>query len=313
MWYYAARRVLFLIPVLLGVSLLTFLMVHVGPADPAQVLAGPAASPEVVASLRREFGFDRPLYVQYLSYLGRIIQGDLGRSLLTRGQVAHEILAVFPYTVELVAVSIVMATICGVPMAVIAAVMRGSFFDRMVMTVAVTGASLPAFWIGLILIYFCSYQLGWFPISGRGGPIWTLSGLSYIFLPALTLAGVQTGATARVTRSSMLDVLSSDYIRTARGKGLGEPLILFKHGLRNALLPVVTVIGWQIGWLLGGAVVTETVFAWPGLGQVTVSAILNRDFPLIQGAVLLSATAYVLVNLVVDLLYVVLNPRTSYR
>jgi glutathione transport system permease protein len=181
------------------------------------------------------------------------------------------------------------------------------------MSLAVVGDSFPAYWIALVLIYTFSYTLGWFPVSGRGGPLWTVVGLSSIVLPAVTLAGIQAGAIVRVTRSSMLEALHSEYIRTARAKGVGEWRVLFKHALRNALLPVVTIIGWQIGWLLGGAVVTETVFSWPGLGRVTVSAILNRDFPLVQGAVLLGATAYVFVNLVVDVLYVVINPRASYR
>lgn len=313
MVYFVVRRVMFLVPVLLGMSLLTFAMAHVGPADPVQVLAGPGASRETVEALRREWGFDQPLYRQYLRHVGHALQGDLGRSLLTRARVTDEILAVFPYTVELVVASLVLALAFGIPVAVLAAARHGSAVDRVVMSVAVMGVSFPAFWIALVLIYTFSYTLGWFPVSGRGGPPWTMVGLSSIVLPALTLAGIQAGAIVRVTRSSMLDALHSEYVTTARAKGLGERLVLFKHALRNALLPVVTVAGWQIGWLLGGAVVTETVFGWPGLGQVTVSAILNRDFPLVQGAVLLGATAYVLVNLFVDVLYVFINPRASYR
>jgi glutathione transport system permease protein len=305
------RRALFVVPVLFGVSVLTFSMAHLGPVDTARIIAGPTASPEKVEALRREWGLDRPLYQQYIIYVRNALRGDLGRSFITRANVVEEVLAVFPYTVELVGLSVVLATAVGIPCATLAAMQRGSAVDRTTVIVAITGLSLPAFLVGLLLVYFFSFRLGWFPISGRLGPLWTTDGLWSACLPAITLAAIQLGSILRVARASMIEALSSDYIRTARAKGVSEALVAFKHGLRNAVLPLITIIGWQIGWLLGGAVVTETVFAWPGLGRLTVNAILNRDFPLVQGAVLLGATAYVLVNVVVDVLYVVLNPRTA--
>ena len=205
--------------------------------------------------------------------------------------------------------TILLASAVGIPLGVLAAVRRGSLIDRLSMIVSMVGVSVPIFFTGLALIYIFAYKLGWFPISGRGGPLWTVDGLRHIFLPAVSLAGLVAGSIARLTRSSMLEVLSMDYVRTARAKGASEWSVVLKHALRNALIPVVTIIGLQIGWLLGGAVVTQTVFAWPGLGRVSVNAILNRDLPILQGAVILGATAYVLVNLVVDILYGVINPR----
>ena len=292
-YVYLLRRLASAVPTLIGVSILAFVM----------------ASMETVESIRRELGLDQPLYVQYGRYVGRLLQGEFGRSYLTNARVIDEIWAVFPYTVELVAVTILLASAVGIPLGVLAAVRRGSLIDRLSMIVSMVGVSVPIFFTGLALIYIFAYKLGWFPISGRGGPLWTVDGLRHIFLPAVSLAGLVAGSIARLTRASMLEVLSMDYVRTARAKGASEWSVVLKHALRNALIPVVTIIGLQIGWLLGGAVVTQTVFAWPGLGRVSVNAILNRDLPILQGAVILSATAYVLVNLVVDILYGVINPR----
>lgn len=306
---YIAWRLAAAVPTLFGVSILAFVMASVGPVDPAQMLAGPSATPQTIETIRRELGLEQPLYVQYGRYVGRLIQGEFGRSYLTNASVLQEIWAVFPYTVELVLVAILMASAVGIPLGVLAAVKRGSLIDRLSMVFSMVGISVPIFFTGLALIYTFSYTLGWFPISGRGGPLWTVEGLRHVFLPAVALAGLVTGSIARLTRSSMLEVLSMDYVRTARAKGASEWSVVLKHALRNALIPVVTIIGLQVGWLLGGAVVTETVFAWPGLGRVTVNAILNRDLPMLQGAVIVGATAYVLVNLTVDVLYGVINPR----
>ena len=308
-YVYLLRRLASAVPTLIGVSILAFVMASMGTVDPAQMLAGPAATRETVESIRRELGLDQPLYVQYGRYVGRLLQGEFGRSYLTNARVIDEIWAVFPYTVELVAVTILLASAVGIPLGVLAAVRRGSLIDRLSMIVSMVGVSVPIFFTGLALIYIFAYKLGWFPISGRGGPLWTVDRLRHIFLPAVSLAGLVAGSIARLTRASMLEVLSMDYVRTARAKGASEWSVVLEHALRNALIPVVTIIGLQIGWLLGGAVVTQTVFAWPGLGRVSVNAILNRDLPILQGAVILSATAYVLVNLVVDILYGVINPR----
>jgi len=310
---YIAWRLAAVVPTLFGVSILAFVMASVGPADPAQMLAGPSATPQTIESIRRELGLDQPLYVQYGRYVSRLVQGELGRSYLTNASVLQEIWAVFPYTVELVLVAILMASAVGIPLGVLAAVKRGSLIDRLSMVFSMVGISVPIFFTGLALIYVFSYKLGWFPISGRGGTLWTVDGWRHVFLPAVALAGLVTGSIARLTRSSMLEVLSMDYVRTARAKGASEWSVILKHALRNALIPVVTIIGLQVGWLLGGAVVTETVFAWPGLGRVTVNAILNRDLPMLQGAVILGATAYVLVNLTVDVLYGVINPRIRFE
>lgn len=306
---YVIRRLLLAIPTLLGVALLAFVMANAGTVDPAQMLAGPSASPEAIVSIRRELGLDKPLYVQFGVYLGRLLQGELGRSYLTQANVLDEIMAVFPYTVELVAMAVALAIAIAIPLGVLSAVRRGSLIDRAAMALSMTGVSFPIFFTGLALQYIFAYKLGWFPISGRGGPLWTLQGLQHVALPAISLTGLITGSLARLTRNAMLEVLGMDYVRTARAKGVSEITILFKHALRNALLPVVTMIGLQVGWLLGGAVVTETIFAWPGIGRVAVGAILNRDLPLLQGAVIIGSTCYVFVNLIVDVLHVVLNPR----
>lgn len=309
---FAARRLILVIPVALGVMLLTFLLLHMTPGDPAQAIAGPDASPEVVEQIRQQLGLDRPLPAQFMGYLTRVLRGDLGDSIISRQSVAGEIQRVFAGTMELV----IAAVLWSIPVAILigtaAAVWRGTVIDKGLMALALMGLSIPIYWTGLILIWFLSFKLNLFPISGRGGPIWTLKGIHYLLLPALTLGTVLVGSTARLTRATMLEVLRNDFVRTARAKGVSQRIVLFKHALRNASLPIITLIGLQLGSLLGGAVVTETVFTWPGMGRMVVRAILSKDFPVVQGIVLVMALLFLTINLVVDLLYAVLDPRVRY-
>lgn len=303
------RRLLMMIPVLLGVTIIVFLIVHLAPGDPAEVVAGPTAPPEVVENVREQLGLNRPLVVQYLTYLGNVLQGDLGRSLVTRRSVSDEIAKSFLNTVELVLVARVWSILVAIPLGVIAAVKRNTIWDKLSMAIALVGISFPIFFVGLLCILLFSAKLGWLPISGRGGPLWTLEGWKHIILPAFTLGYFQVAALARVVRSSMLEVLGRDYVRTARAKGLAERAVLYRHALKNALLPAITVIGLQFGFLLGGAVVTETIFSWPGMGRLIVGAINYRDFPMVQGPVLVLAASFVLINLLVDLSYGLVDPR----
>ena len=309
---YIVRRLLLTVPTILGTSLLVFLILHLVPGDPASVIAGPAAPADVVANIRTQLGLDQPILVQYWRYLSSALHGDLGRSILSRRQVSDEVAGAFLNTLELVIAARVWSLLIGIPIGVLAAARRRSIFDKLSMVTALLGLSLPIFWIGLMAMWLFAVKLGWFPISGRGGPMWTAAGLQHLVLPALTLGGVQVPALARLTRSSLLEALNQDYVRTARAKGLAERLVVAKHALKNAMLPVVTVIGLQFAGLLGGAVVTETIFSWPGLGRLAVTAILTRDFPIVQGTILVSAVTFVTINLLTDFLYAVLDPRIKY-
>lgn len=330
---YIAKRLLTLIPVLLGVSVFVFLLVRLIPGDPAEVMLGEKATPESIRNFRERNGLDEPIYVQYLLWLGRLAQGDLGESLSTGSPIFEELMARFPNTVELTVTSLIIGAIVGVGLGVFAAIHKNSWLDYGGTVVSLAGLSVPIFWLGLMLIFFLSVNLRWFPTGGRmsyGTTIQSVTGLpvldslltgnwrgflellKYLTLPTVTLALPVIGVVARMTRSSMLEVLAQDYIRTARSKGLAERLVVYRHALRNALLPVVTVLGLSFGWLLGGAVVTESVFAWPGLGRYVVQSIHSRDYPAIQANVLFIATVFVLVNLVVDVLYAYINPRIRY-
>ncbi len=309
---YILRRMLLTVPTIVGTSVLVFLILHLTPGDPALVVAGPTAPPDVVELIRTQLGLDQPVVVQYWRYVSQAVRGDLGRSILSRRPVSEEVATAFANTLELVLAARVWSLLVAIPIGVLAAVKRRSIFDKLSMVVALLGLSLPIFWIGLMAIWLFAFTLGWFPISGRGGPAWTLEGLRHLVLPALTLGGIQIPALARLTRSSVLEALGQDYVRTARAKGLAERFVVAKHALKNAMLPVVTVIGLQFAALLGGAVVTETIFSWPGLGRLAVTAILTRDFPLVQGAILLAAVTFVTINLLMDLLYGVLDPRIKY-
>jgi ABC-type dipeptide/oligopeptide/nickel transport system permease component len=310
---YVLRRLWQTIPVLFGVSLLAFAIMHVVPGDPVRLIAGPDAPESVVERIRVELGLDRPLHQQYWSFLSRALRGDLGRSLRSRAPVAGEILARFPATLELTTASMVIAVLVGVPLGLIAAVRRATWVDYLAMTTSLSSLSMPVFWLAIVAIWLFSLQLGWLPVSGRGGPLWQWDGLRHIALPAATLATTSIAITSRLTRSGMLDVLGREYVTTARAKGLPPVWVVTKHALKNALIPVVTVVGLQYGFLLGGAVVTETIFAWPGVGRLAMTAILQRDYPVVQGCVLLVAVLFVMVNLLVDLLYGLLDPRIRYE
>ncbi|MDI6825564.1 MAG: ABC transporter permease [Bacillota bacterium] len=331
---YVIRRLVAILPVLLGISIIVFLIMHLIPGDPVLVMLGEKASPERAEELRRALGLYDPLHVQYGRFLLRALQGDLGRSIRTQEMVTREIAVRFPATLELTICALFLAVAAGVLFGVIAAVRQYSVWDNLSMVVAVAGVSMPVFWLGLMLIFLFGVALAWLPISGRlsvdvhlaritglhlldalltrnGAAFW--DALRHLVLPSVALGAIQMAIIARMTRSSMLEVIRQDYIRTARSKGLAERVVIYKHALKNALIPVVTVVGLTVGRLLGGAVLTETIFSWPGLGKFAVDAIYARDYPQVQGVVLLIAAGFVLVNLLVDVIYVFLDPRIRYQ
>ena len=312
MTQYIARRLLLLPVVLLGVSILVFLVLQLVPGNPAQVIAGSDAPPETVKAIERELGLDRPLPEQYARYLGNVLQGDLGRSLRSKRPVLDDVMDALPNTIQLTLAAAIITPLIAIPLGVLAAARRGSAVDSALMLGSMLGITAPVFAIALALMWVFGYQLRVFPISGYGGPIWTPSGLRSVALPALTLAVGAVATMARLTRSAMLEVLGQDYVRTARAKGLREWVVLLRHGLNNAMLPIITVIGLQVAYLLSGAVVTETIFAWPGIGRLAVYAIQSRDFPVVQGTVLVISLTFVLVNLIVDILYAFIDPRIHY-
>ena len=303
------HRLALSIPVLLGVLLVGFLLMQVVPTDPATVRAGPMASADVVAAIRKDLGLDQPVPVQFGLYLGRLLRGDLGVSVINNIPVSQELGGTIGPTAELMLASLIWSVPLGIALGTAAAYRRGQVLDRAIMAVSVAGVSVPVFFVGLLLIWFVGFRWQLLPFTGRGGPLWTAEGLASITLPALTLGGVFVGPVARMTRTSVLDVLGAEHVRTARAKGLPERLVVLRHALRNALIPVVTLIGLQIGFLLGGAVVTETLFSWPGVGRLAVGAILSADFPMAQGTILVLAGGFLAVNLGVDLLYALLEPR----
>lgn len=302
---YIIRRLLLSIPVLIGVVTLVFLSLRLMPGDPALIMAGEAAPQEVVQRLRDQLGLDRPLLVQYGIYMGNLLRGDLGQSVRTRRPVLREISVRFPATMELAAASMAIAVFIGLIAGLVSATRQYSLLDYGTMVIALLGISVPVFWFGLMAMWFFSVRLGWFPVAGRGT-------LRHIVLPAITLGAMSAGMIARMTRSSMLEVMRQDYVRTARAKGMSERVVQLKHALRNALIPVMTVTGLQFGTLLGGSVLTETVFTWPGVGRLMVDSIMNRDYPVVQGAVLLIAVVFTAVNLLVDIMYSLVDPRIRY-
>lgn len=305
MWTYLIRRLLLVFPALLFLSVLIFLMVRVIPGDPAQVIAGEYATKENVELIRKQLGLDRALHVQYFDFIARLLRGDFGRSIRTTAPVLEELKGRYVNTLELTLVSMVIAFIIGVTLGVICAVRWNTWTDNLVMIGAMLGVSMPVFWLGLLLILFFSVQLGWLPSVGKGS-------LAHFVLPSTTLATLPGAIIARISRASMLDVVREDCVLTARAKGLSEPKVVLKHALRNALIPIITIGGLQMGILLGGAVITETIFAWPGMGRLLVNSIIARDYPVVQGAVLLLAVTVILVNLIVDLTYAFTNPRIRY-
>ena len=312
---YVVNRIALALPVVLGISIVVFLMLKLVPGDPAIALLGPQAEPRDIEILRRAWGLDRPIPEQYLTWLGHVLRGDLGLSLEQRVPVADLVLTRFKNTAILTLASVFISCVLGLTAGVVSATRPHSIFDRLTMVLALFGNSMPAFWLGLVLILAFSLGLGWFPVSGmqsirgEGG---LLDLLHHLILPAITLGGATTAIVARLTRSSMLEVIRQDYVRTARAKGLYERRVILSHALRNALLPVVTVVGLQVGFLLGGAILTETVFSWPGVGLQLFRAISTRDIPLIQGSVLLIAVTFVFINLLVDVTYALLDPRIKY-
>lgn len=306
------RRLLISVPALLGVLFLCFCLLQVVPADPARMIAGPEANAETVAAIRLELGLDRPILVQFGDYILRVIQGDLGRSIISNKKVSEEIADTIGPTLELMLGAMLLAVPLGIALGTLAAVMRGSVLDRLIMAISVVGVSMPIFFIGLILIQYVGFKLDLLPFTGRTGPVWA-GGLPSLVLPALTLCSALIGPIARLTRTAVLEVLGADYVRTARAKGLREVVVVVHHALRNALIPVVTLIGLQAAFLLGGAVVTETMFSWPGVGRLAVGAIVSNDFPTAQGAIMILAIAFLTINLVVDVLYAYLDPRLLHR
>jgi len=324
MTVFVVRRLLALVPVLLGVSTVVFFILHLTPGDPAQMMLGDYATREAVEQLRKEMGLDRPLYVQYGIFVADVARGDLGRSITQRQPVRVLIGQRLVATAELALAAMFIALLVGITLGVLAAVNRG-WLDYLITTVSLLGVSAPVFYLGLLLIMLFSVQLEAFPVSGRGGPLLPaigalftgdpqplLTALRHLFLPALTLGLSFSALIARMTRATMLEVLGQDFIRTARAKGLNARLTVLKHALRNAGIPLLTIVGLQLSGLLGGSVLTETVFAWPGLGRLAVDAIFARDFPLVQGTVLTVALIFVLMNLLVDALYGLVDPRVSY-
>ena len=329
------RRAILLIPTFLGVTVITFVFIRLLPGDPIMLLSGERVmSPERHAALMQQFGFDRPYWVQYVDYLWRALHGDLGMSIVTRQPVLTEFLTLFPATLELSFCAMVFAIVLGLPAGVIAGVKRGSSFDHTVMTTALVGYSMPIFWWGLLLIIVFSGMLGWTPVSGRISLMYyfppvtgfmlidsLLSGqkgafgsaVAHLILPSIVLGTIPLAVIARQTRSAMIEVLGEDYVRTARAKGLSPLRVVGLHALRNALIPVITTIGLQTGLLLAGAILTETIFSWPGVGKWLVDSIFRRDYQVVQGGLLLIAACVMLVNLAVDVAYGFINPRIRHR
>ncbi len=305
MFQYALRRVLIAVPSLVGVIVIVFFMVRLAPGDPATYLAGEFAPAETIEAIRRRFGLDRPLHEQFGIYVVSLGQGDLGRSTRTQRMVIDDLKQFFPNTLELALGAITIAMLIGIPAGVVAAIKQNTWADLFVTVGALIGVSMPVFWFGLLAILYFSVELGWFPVAGRGS-------LAHLVLPAVTLGVSSMAIVARMTRSAMLEVLSQDYIRTATAKGLVRNRVVLKHAFRNAMVPIVTIGGLEFGNLMAGAVLTETVFNWPGIGRLLVNSIQARDYPVVQGVVLLIAVSFILINIAVDFIYAVIDPRIRY-
>ncbi|MFS8535173.1 MAG: ABC transporter permease [Limnochordales bacterium] len=304
---FVLKRLLMLVPVVLGVSVIVFGLLYLTPGDPALLMLGEHAPQEQYLALREKLGLDLPVHIQYLRWLGRALQLDLGDSIRSSRPVTEEIATRLPATAELAVLAVLVATLIGIPAGVISATRPNSWLDNILTVLALAGVSMPVFWQGLMLIIIFSVYLGWLPPSGR------LGGWEYFVLPVITLGTSAAASITRMTRATMLEAIHEDYVRTARAKGLNERRVIYRHALRNALLPVVTIIGLQFGNLMAGAVITETIFAWPGIGRLAVDAIRTRDYPVVQGVVMTFAVSYVLINLIVDLLYAYLDPRLRVR
>ena len=309
---YIIHRLLILIPVLFIVTILASLLIYFTPGDPVRVMLGLRANEEAVARIRAELGLDRPVYIRYLKWLSMIVRGNLGRSLQRNEDILEMILARLPATLELNIFAIIVSLILAIPIGVISATKVNTFIDNMSSFFSLFWVSMPGFWIALIALLLFSMKLHLFPISGRLGPIWTQKGIWSLMLPGLILGIRQVAIISRLIRAGMLEVLSEDYIRTARSKGLAERVVVYKHGLRNAMVPTVTIFGLQIPELLSISVIIEIVFAWPGMGMLLVDAVFKRDYTLIQGIVLIYALLVIVVNLIVDVLYAYIDPRIKY-
>ena len=331
---YIIRRLLSLIPTLFGVSIIVFLFLRMIPGDPALALAGEHATDANVERIREEFGLNKPLPEQYITYMGKVLRGDLGRSILSRRPISDEIRVRFPATLELSICALIVALVVGLPAGIISATKRNSRIDNIAMVGSLLGISMPIFWLGLMLNWFFAVRLGWLPSVTRldsgielqritnliivdsiltGNAEALINGVKHLVLPAVALGTIPMAIIARMTRSAMLEVLEQDYVRTARAKGLAERVVTFKHALKNAMLPVITILGLQVGVLLSGAVLTETIFAWPGIGRWLYLSILSRDYPIVQGMALFITSLFLVVNLLVDLSYALVDPRIRYR
>lgn len=303
---YISKRLFWTVTTLLGVSLLVFLTMHLAPGDPAHLVAGMDAPPETIELIRKDLGLDQPLHVQFVRWMGRIMRGDFGRSLHSKTKISEQIASRLPTTAKLAGLSMIFGLILGLTTGMVSAIRHRSWFDNVSMVVAMMGTSMPIFWLGLLLMLVFAIRLDLLPVMARGDwRMWVL--------PTIALGTGPAGLISRLTRSSMLGVLGDDYVRTARSKGLSERIVIYKHALRNAMIPVVTTVGVQLGNLLAGSVVTETVFGLPGIGEMMISGIMNRDFPMVQGPLLIIATSFLLINLITDLLYCVIDPTIRLR
>ncbi|MEK3745441.1 ABC transporter permease [Brevibacillus sp. FSL K6-0770] len=306
------KRLFDLIPTLFVVATTVFIITRLIPGDPAAVLLGPQASPDEIAKMRETLGLNQPLYLQYVDFLGSLLQGDLGTSLGYNQPVMSLIMERFPNTLLLSACALALSLLIGIPAGIISATKQYSFWDYTVMILSLVGVSMPIFWLGVMLVLYFSVHLGWLPATGMGSLSEGFdSVVTHLILPSIALSTIPMATFARITRSSMLEVIRQDYIKTARAKGLREFFVVWKHALKNAMTPLLTVMGMQISSMLGGAVLTETIFSWPGMGRLVVDAIENRDFVVVQGTVLFIAVIFVLINLLVDILYTVVNPRVK--
>lgn len=333
MLYYIFKRLFALIPIVLGVALIVFLLVHLIPGDPAQIMLGERATKEMVEALRESMGLNEPLYIQFWGFITNLTRGELGRSIISNNPVKLELLEKFPATLELSIFAMVFAVLIGVPFGIFAATKQNTWFDNLSMFIALTGVSMPIFWLGLMLIWLFAVSLGWLPPSSRlsigielnelsnfyvldsmvqGNWPALLDSIKHLVLPSVALGTIPMAIIARMTRSSMLEVLKQDFIRTAYAKGLKKQVVIYKHALKNAMIPIITVVGLQFGTLLGGAILTETIFSWPGLGRYLIEAVYSRDFPVVQGGILFFSITFVLVNLIVDLSYGMIDPRIQY-
>jgi peptide/nickel transport system permease protein len=313
MWHVIVRRIFSMIPLLIAMSMVVFLAMHLAPGDPAEIMGGPTASPEDIQNIRAKLGLDDPLHIQYWRYFKGVLQGDLGFSVQSQQAVSEAILVRLPNTIILSTSSILLAIIIGLPLGVISAVKQNTWIDNSSQVAALAGVSVPNFWLGIVFIIIFGVMLRWLPVGGLAENPLSWEGIRHLILPSFSLGAGTAALVARMTRSSVLEVIRKDYVRTARAKGVPDSKVLLVHTLRNALIPVLTIIGVSFGVLLGGAIITEQVFSINGIGRLLIQAISQRDFPMVQGCVLIIAAIFVTINLIVDILYTVVDPRISYQ